>query len=86
MQLLMLVSHCGEYMANGLTNAVRHEFVMIANDRQTFVAVRKHSRSFCGVSNVMLVSSVANVGYSEWAYECNSPSIRNDRKVIARHS
>ena len=43
---LMLVSHCGEYMANGLTNAVRHEFVMIANDRQTFVAVRKHSRSF----------------------------------------
>ena len=43
---LMLVSHCGEYMANGLTNAVRHEFVMIANDRHTFVAVRKHSRSF----------------------------------------
>ena len=42
---LMLVSHCSEYMANGLTNAVRHEFVMIANDRQTFVAVRKHSRS-----------------------------------------
>ena len=42
----MLVSHCGEYMANGLTNAVRHEFVMIANDRQTFVAVRKHWRSF----------------------------------------
>ena len=44
--LLMLLSHCGEYMANGLTNAVRHEFVMIANDRQTFVSVRKHSRSF----------------------------------------
>ena len=43
---MMLVSHCGEYMANGLTNAVRHEFVMIANDRQTFVAVREHSRSF----------------------------------------
>ena len=43
---LMLVSHCGEYTANGLTNAVRHEFVMIANDRQTFVAVRMHSRSF----------------------------------------
>ena len=42
----MLVSHCGEYMANGLTNTVRHEFVMIANDRQTFVAVRNHSRSF----------------------------------------
>ena len=42
----MLASHCGEYMENGLTNAVRHEFVMIANDRQKFVAVRKHSRSF----------------------------------------
>ena len=42
--VVMLVSHCGEYMANGLTNAVRREFVMIANDRQTFVAVRKHSR------------------------------------------
>ena len=41
---VMLVSHCGKYMANGLTNAVRYEFVMIANDRQTFVAVRKHSR------------------------------------------
>ena len=44
--LVMLLSHCGEYMANGLTNAVRHEFVMIANDRQTFVSVRKHSWSF----------------------------------------
>ena len=43
--LFMLVSHCGEYMANGLTDAVRHEFVMTANDRQTFVAVRKHLRS-----------------------------------------
>ena len=43
---LLLLSHCGEYMANGLTNAVRHEFVMIANDRQTIVSVRKHSRSF----------------------------------------
>ena len=27
---IMLVSHCGEYMANGLTNAVRHAFAMIA--------------------------------------------------------
>ena len=43
----MLVSHCGEYnMANGHTNAVRHDFVMMANDRQTFVAVCKHSWSF----------------------------------------
>ena len=46
LKFVMLLSHCGEYMANGLTNAVRHEFVMIANDRQTFVSVRKHSRSF----------------------------------------
>ena len=45
-KIIMIVSHCGEYMANGLTNAVRHEFVMIANDRQTFVYVRNHSRSF----------------------------------------
>ena len=44
--LVMLVSHYGEYMANGFTNAVRHEFVMIANDGKTFVAVRKHSQSF----------------------------------------
>ena len=41
----MLVSHCGEY-GEWAYDAVRHEFVMIANDRQTFVAVRKHSRSF----------------------------------------
>ena len=27
---ITLVSHCGEYKANGLTNAVRHEFAMIA--------------------------------------------------------
>ena len=46
LNFLMLLSHCGEYMANGLTNAVRHEFIMIANDRQIYVAVRKHSRSF----------------------------------------
>ena len=77
----MLVSHCGEYMANGLTNAVRHEFVMIANDRQTFVAVRKHSRSF-----LWCFECYAGLTSGEWAYECTSPSIRNDRKVIARHS
>ena len=29
-RFLMLVSHCGECMANGLTNSVRDEFVMIA--------------------------------------------------------
>ena len=81
----MLVSHCGEYMANGLTNAVRHEFVMIANDRQTSVAVRKHSRSFFVVFRMLCWSHQWRM-YGEWAYECNSPSIRNDRKVIARYS
>ena len=29
--LILLVSHCDECMANGLTNAVRHEF---RNDRK----------------------------------------------------
>ena len=29
-QNVMLLSHSGEYMANGLTNAIRHEFAMIA--------------------------------------------------------
>ena len=33
----------GEYMANGLTNEIRHQS---QNDRQIFVGVRKHSRSF----------------------------------------
>ena len=53
----------------------------IRNDRKWSPDIRGR---FCGVSNVMLVSPVANV----WrrAYECKSPSIRNDRKVIARHS
>ena len=78
----MLVSHCGEYMANGLTNADRHEFVMIANDRQTFVAVRKHSRSFVWCFECYAGLTLWRI-YGEWAYECNSPSIRNDRKVEA---
>ena len=25
-EVVMLVSHCGEYMANGLTDAIRHQF------------------------------------------------------------
>ena len=33
-------------METGLTNAIRHQFAMIANDRQIFVGVRKHSLSF----------------------------------------
>jgi hypothetical protein len=33
----------------------------------------------------MLLSHSGEYG-GEWAYECNSPPIRNDRKVIARHS
>ena len=78
----MLVSHCGEYMANGLTNAIRHQFAMIANDRQTFVGVRKHSRSFVWCFEYYAGLTSGECG--EWAHECNSPSIRNDRKVIAR--
>ena len=33
-------------MANGLTNAIRHQSQLSQNDRQIFVCVRKHSRSF----------------------------------------
>ena len=33
-------------MANGLTNAIRHQSQLSQNDRQIFVGVRKHSRSF----------------------------------------
>ena len=60
-QFVMLVAQCGEYMANGLTNAVSHEFVMIVNDRQTFELFVSIRGRFCGVSNVMLVSPMANV-------------------------
>ena len=87
----MLVSHCGEYMANGLTNEVRHEFVMIANDRQTFVAFVSIRGRFCGVSNVMLVSPVANV----WRiglrkqFAINSQWSQSDRQTfvdVRKHS
>ena len=40
----------GEYMANGLTNAIRHQS---QNDRQICVSIRGRS---CGVANVMLLS------------------------------
>ena len=33
-------------MANGLTNAIPHQSQWSQNDRQIFVGVRKHSRSF----------------------------------------
>ena len=33
-------------MANGLTNAIRHQSQRSQNDRQIFVGVGKHSRSF----------------------------------------
>ena len=77
----MPVSHCGEYMANGLTNAVRYKFVMIANDRQTFVAVRKHSRSL-----LWCFECYAGLTSGEWMANGLTNAIRNDRKVIARHS
>ena len=46
----------GEYMANGLTYAIRHQSQLSQNDRQIFVGVRKHSRRSCGVANIMLLS------------------------------
>ena len=78
---VMLVSHCGEYMANGLTNVVRHAFVIIANDRQTFVAVRKHSRSF-----LWCFECYAGLTSGECMANGLTNAIRNDRKVIARDS
>ena len=36
----------GEYMANGLANAIRNQSQRSQNDRQIFVGVRKNSRSF----------------------------------------
>ena len=49
----MLVSHSGEYMANGFTNAIRHQFAMIAKviarRSQVFVSIRGRS---CGVVNI----------------------------------
>ena len=64
---LMLVSHCGEYVANGLTSAIRHQFVMIANDRQTFVDVRKHSRSLmrCYIYQVYSVDFSGPASYQQ---------------------
>ena len=77
----MLVSHCGEYLANGLTNAVRHEFVMIANDRQTFVDVRKHSRSFlwCFECYAGLTSSIcaASTDTTLTSGECMANGLTN---------
>ena len=85
-------------MANGLTNTVRHEFVMIANDRQTFVAVRKHSRSFlwCFECYEMFVSirgrscGVANIRnrFLKFARKAYSYCFRKHRIIfllMARH-
>ena len=55
------------------------------SDRQTFVGVRKHSRSFVCSFEYYATLKLWRI-YGEWAYECNYPPIRNDRKVIARHS
>ena len=79
--VVMLLSHCGEYMANGLTNAVRHEFVMIANDRQTFVAVRKHSRSF-----LWGFECYAGLTSGEWMANGLTNAIRHQFAMIAKWS
>ena len=70
--LLMLVSHCGEYpcecnkiysqqirhiVANIWRMGLRMQFATNRNDRKMIlVGVRKHSRSSCGVANIMLLS------------------------------
>ena len=79
LHFFMLVSHCGEYMANGLTNTVRHEFVMIANDRQTFVAVRKHLRSF------MWCCEYRFLKFARKAYSYCFRKHRNIFILMARH-
>ena len=87
----MLVSHCGKYMANGLTNAVRHKFVMIANHRQTFVAVRKHSRSFflCFECYACLTSGECMANGLTHAIRHEFVMIANDRQTfvaVRKHS
>ena len=44
----------GEYKANGLTNAIRHQSQWSQNDRQTFVGVCNHSRSFTANSSKII--------------------------------
>ena len=57
----------GEYKANGLTNAIRHQSQLSQNDRQTFVGVRKHLRSFTANSSKMirLFANVKNTSCAE---------------------
>ena len=71
----------GEYMANGLTNAIRHQFAMIAKWSPD---IRIRGRS-CGVANIMLLSHCG-----EYPCECkttifaaNSPEMmRLPRRII----
>ena len=62
----------GEYKANGLTNAIRHQSQLSKNDRQTFVGVRKHSRSFTANSskNIRLSRRITEKRGLTNGYEC----------------
>ena len=69
----MLLSHCGEYMANGLTNAVRHEFVMIATHSYLFVSIRGRFVSFVRNSQGFVRNSQAFVTICKASLFSNSP-------------
>ena len=68
-RIVMLLSHCGEYpceckniysrqirqkVANIRRMGLRMQFATNRNDRQTFVGVRKHSRSFTANSSKII--------------------------------
>ena len=77
----------GEYMANGLTNAVRNEFVMIANDRQIYVAVRKHSRSFVSRCEYYATLTLWRISYEckTFIFAAYSPEmIRLSRRITEK--
>ena len=71
----MLVSHCGEYMANGLINAIRNDRKVIARHSQVFVSIRGRS---CGVANIRNM-------FRKFARKAYSYCFRNISVSIARY-
>ena len=63
-------------MANGLTNAIRHQFAMIARHALVFVSIRGRS---CGVANSILVSH-----NGEYMANWLTNSIRHQFAMIAK--
>ena len=51
---VMLLAHSAEYMANGLTNAIRHQFAMIASHSYVFVSIRGRSWGVANIRNMLL--------------------------------